>query len=69
VVAHRGDGDAKEKVRAFYASSLPGFERTSDVDLGDSALTVWRSDTLDLELVVGKGNDGKTTVTLDVAER
>jgi hypothetical protein len=61
--------DSKDQVRAFYRANLPGFTAASDIDLGDSALSVWRSDAFDLELVVGKGADGKTTVTLDVAER
>lgn len=62
-------GDSKDQVRAYYREHLPGFKPASDIDLGDSALSVWRGDAYDLEVVVGKGADGKTTVTLDVAER
>jgi hypothetical protein len=61
--------DSRDKVRAYYKASLAQFVPMSDVDLGESALSTWRTPALDLNLVVGKGNDGKTTVTLDVVER
>jgi hypothetical protein len=61
--------DPKEAVRAYYKANMPGLTPTSDIDLGDSELSVWRSDTLDVDLVVGRGADGKTTVTLDAVER
>jgi hypothetical protein len=61
--------DSKAQVRAFYDEHLPGFSPASDIDILDSALWVWRSPAYDLNVVVGRGADGKTTVTLDVAER
>jgi hypothetical protein len=61
--------DSKERVLAFYRSHLAGFEAASDIDLGDSDLSVWRSPGMDLDLLIGRGADGKTTVTLDVEER
>ena len=61
--------DPKDRVLAFYRANLPGFEPASDIDLGDSDLTVWRSPAMDLDLLIGRGADGKTTVTLDVEER
>ncbi len=61
--------DAKDRVGAYYRDSLPGFAFLSDIHLGDTSLSVRRSDAYDLDLVVGKGSDGKTTVTLDVVER
>ena len=61
--------DSKAQVRAFYDEHLPGFALASDIDLVDSALWVWRSPAYDLDVVVGRGADGMTTVTLHVAER
>jgi hypothetical protein len=61
--------DPKLRVLAFYQANLPGFEPTGGVDVGDSVLAVWRSPPMDLDLYVGKGADGNTTVTLDVEER
>jgi hypothetical protein len=61
--------DPKERVLDFYVKNLPGFTLASDIDLGDSDLSVWRSPAMDLNLLVGRGADGKTTVTLDPVER
>jgi hypothetical protein len=61
--------DPGYRVLAFYQANLPGFEPMSGIDVGASVLAVWRSPQMDLDLYVGKGADGNTTVTLDVAER
>jgi hypothetical protein len=61
--------DPRDRVLVFYGTNLPGFEPASAIDVVDSYLAVWRSPALDLDLLVGRGADGKTTVTLDVEER
>jgi hypothetical protein len=61
--------DSKEQVMSEYRRALSAFQSLSNLDLGDSALSVWRNDSYDLILMIGRGTDGKTTVTIDAASR
>jgi hypothetical protein len=62
-------GDTKEQVISQYHRMMGSFRMLSDLDLGESALSTWRSDAYDVILVVGRGADGKTTVTINAAAR
>jgi len=62
-------GDAKDKVLAFYRSGLTGFTKATDMDMGDSAMSVWQSPQYDVTLLIGAGADQKTSITLNAASK
>jgi hypothetical protein len=61
--------DTKEQVMSEYQRTMGGFRMLSDLDLGDSVLSTWRNEAYDVILLVGRGADGKTTVTVNAAAR
>ncbi len=62
-------GDARDKVSAFYRSSLAGFKQSSVLDLGDAEMSVWQGDRYDVTLMIATGADQKTTLTMTVASQ
>jgi hypothetical protein len=61
--------DSKEQVLAEYRRMFGAFAMLSQLDMGPSSLSVWRNDSYDVILTIGRGTDAKTTVTLNVSKR
>jgi hypothetical protein len=61
--------DSKDQAIARYRELLSGFEKVTDLNMGDAMLSIWRSAAYDMTLMIGTAADGKTTVTLNVASK
>jgi len=62
--------DSKDQAIARYKDLLSGFEKVSDLNMGDAALSIWRSPAYDMTLMVGTTPGTRTTtITLNVASK
>jgi hypothetical protein len=61
--------DSRSEAAARYPGLLRGFEKVTELDLGDSTLSSWRSAAYDMTLMIGTGADARTRVTVNVASR
>jgi hypothetical protein len=62
-------GDTRDQAASRYKDILSGFEKVTDLNMGDTALSIWRSAAYDMTLMIGSAADGKTTITLNVASK
>jgi len=62
-------GDSRAQAAARYKELLAGFEKVSDLDMGDASLSIWRSAAYDMTLMIGTADNAKTTITLNVASK
>jgi hypothetical protein len=64
-------GDEQAKVVAFYASGLAAsaaaFKKNSDLNLGDTQMSVWQSAPYDVTLMITAGAENQTTITMTVS--
>jgi hypothetical protein len=61
--------DSKEQVLSEYRRMFGAFAMLSELEMGLASLSVWRNDSYDVILTIGRGADAKTTVTLNVSQR
>jgi hypothetical protein len=63
-------GDEQPKVVAFYGSAMTasagGFTKASDLAMGDTQMTVWQSAQYDVTLMIAKGAENETTISMTV---
>jgi hypothetical protein len=62
-------GDSRERAAARYKEILIGFEKVTDLNMGDAVLSIWRNPAYDMTLMIGTAADSKTTITLNVASK
>ncbi len=61
--------DSKDQAVARYKELLSGFDKVTDLNMGDAMLSIWRSAAYDMTLMIGTAADAKTTITLNVASK
>lgn len=63
-------GDSRDVAIARYKELLRGFEKLSNLNMGDAALSIWRNAAYDMTLMVGTTPGANTTtITLNVASK
>jgi hypothetical protein len=60
-------GDSKDQVVAYYKAKMTGFNNASDMSLGDTDMSVWRSADYNVTLMVNTAGNQKTAITITAA--
>jgi hypothetical protein len=61
--------DSKDKVAAFYKSSMSGFVQASSMDMGQSTAAVYQSAQYEVSMMIASETNSKTAITLSVASK
>ena len=59
--------DPKDKVVAYYKANMPAFKMASDMNMGQTDMTVWQGTQYDVTLMISEAGAGKTTIAISAA--